>query len=178
MAASDVLKNEHRNIERLIKILKTAVQKLEADEAIDPQVFIKSGSFITQYMDQKHHAKEEKIFFTLLEQYGFSRNTNPLKDLLKEHDQAREYTRALRQAAYRLEDGDKSAKSELIERAHQYIRLLTHHIKNEDENLFPLADSKFTDETSADLTERFTEYDENFPAEPLLKKLNELESSL
>ena len=66
MRASEILIKEHRIIERLIRTLKTASQKLEQGEPIDPQVFIKSGSFITQYMEQKHHGKEEKMFNTMM----------------------------------------------------------------------------------------------------------------
>ncbi len=173
-----MLQEEHRNIERLIAVLKKATAQLEDGKEVDPQIFIKSGSFITQYMDQKHHAKEEKIFFTLLEKHGFSRDEEPLRNLLMEHDQARKYTRQLRHCAYKMEQEDPTAKEELIDQAHHYIRLLTHHIENEDKDLFPLADSEFSEETQKELVKRFKEYDYNFPEEPLLAKLSDLEKSL
>ena len=152
-----------------------AVKDLEQGKDVNLQLFVKCGSFVTHYLDQKHHGKEEQIFFVLMEDYGFDKNKPPLKDFLIEHDQGRNYTIELRQAAYQLEEGNIKKPEELIAKAHQYIDLLTHHIKNEDENLFPLADSKFSEETQEKLIEQFRQFDKNFPEEPLLKRLDDLE---
>lgn len=177
MQAAQVLAKEHRNIERLIKVLEQALSKFQQGEMVDPQVFIKSGSFITKYMDQKHHGKEEKIFYALMEDYGFDRNKEPLRTFWIEHDQARSYTRSLRRAAFEIEQGKKEAKSEVVNQVRAFIDLLTHHIRNEDNNLFPMAYAKFSEKTHEELARRFEEFDKNFPEEPLLKTLEELEQA-
>ncbi len=176
MKASEILKKEHRVIERLIGLLRKAVKDMEQGKEVNMEVFVRCGSFITAYSDQKHHGKEEQIFFELMEDYGFDKNEAPLKDFLEEHDQARAYTIELRKAAFQMQDDHIKKPEELIAQAHQYIDLLEHHIHNEDENLFPLADSKFSDETQKKLLKQFKEFDDNFPEEPLLKKLDDLEA--
>ncbi|TET53898.1 MAG: hypothetical protein E3J54_03200 [Actinobacteria bacterium] len=175
MRASEILMQEHRNISRLIEVLKNASKKLIKGESIDPQIFIKGGSFITQYMEQKHHGKEEKMFDAMMNDYGFEKDKEPLRTFLIEHDQARSYTRALRQAAYQLDHKDNKSKEAVLHQASSYILLLTHHIRNEDNNLFPLADSKFSQETNKELLKQFIEFDKNFPEKPLLEKLYQLE---
>lgn len=175
MQASQTLIYEHRNIQRLIKVLKDASEELKAGQKVDPQLFVKSGSFITKYFDQKHHGKEEKIFFALMEDYGFDKDKEPLRTFIIEHDQARAYTRILRQIAFNMGEKDQKSEAELINLIKNFIALLAHHIKNEEQHLFPLADSKFSEDTQKKLTKLFVEFDEDFPEEPLLKKLEELE---
>lgn len=176
MRASEILIKEHIEIGRLIHILEIASKKLEQGEHIDPQVFIKSGSFITQYMEQKHHGKEEKMFKIMMNDYGFDGSKEPLRTFLLEHDQARTYTQALRQSAYKLDQKNPKTKDAVLIHANSYIELLTHHIRNEDKKLFPLADSKFSEDTHKDLVKQFNEFDENFPEKPLLEKLSQIEN--
>ena len=60
--------------------------------------------------------------------------------MLGEHQQARNYTRRLREAAERLDAGDEQAQVEVIRNARGYVALLRQHIAKEDNVLFPMAE--------------------------------------
>jgi hemerythrin-like domain-containing protein len=60
--------------------------------------------------------------------------------MLDEHEQGRAFTRAMRDAARRLEGGDAEARRQVVSSARGYVALLRDHIAKEDEMLFPMAD--------------------------------------
>jgi hemerythrin-like domain-containing protein len=59
---------------------------------------------------------------------------------LDEHKLGRALTRALRDAARRLQAGDAAARTQVVSNVRRYVALLRDHIAKEDEMLFPMAD--------------------------------------
>lgn len=82
MKPTDILKQEHRAIERMLTVLETTVQRMKQGENASPQIIRDALSFIQQFADRCHHGKEETILFTAMEQKGFSRDFGPLAVML------------------------------------------------------------------------------------------------
>lgn len=140
MKATDELMSEHRVIERVIAVLETGAGRLEKDQDVRPGFFIEATDFIKGFADGCHHKKEEGVLFQSMAAYGVPVEGGPIGVMLQEHEMGRVYTRGLRAAAQRLDAGDASAKTEVIQNARGYAGLLRQHIKKEDNILFPMAE--------------------------------------
>ncbi|MCS7261255.1 MAG: hemerythrin domain-containing protein, partial [Anaerolineae bacterium] len=140
MKATEILKEEHQVILRVIASLERGVELLERGSPMRPGFFADVARFIKGFADGCHHKKEEGVLFTRMEAHGMSRQAGPIAVMLAEHEHGRRYTQGLAEAARRLEEGDASARIELILNARGYIELLRQHIAKEDAILFPMAD--------------------------------------
>lgn len=139
MEATDILSSEHRVIERVIAALEAGAVQIDEGGEVRPEFFIEAAAFIAGFADGCHHRKEEGVLFTTMEQYGVPNQGGPIGVMLLEHEQGRRYTRGLRAAAERLQQGDAGARKELVQNALGYAQLLRQHIYKEDHILFPLA---------------------------------------
>ena len=74
---------------------------------------------------------------------------------LAEHEQGREYTRRMLEATQRLENGDDSARFDIIRNARHYATLLRQHIAKEDNILFPMADQVIPPEQQSTVAKDF-----------------------
>lgn len=155
ISATENLKEEHRIIERMLKILNVACEKLKKDEEVPPEIFKKAIDFIRTFADRCHHGKEEDTLFPMIEQHGFPRQGGPTGVMLLEHDQGRGYVRALAEAVEKYERGDKTVKQAIIENAMGYAMLLSQHIPKEDEILYPMADKVLGLTEQKELLEKF-----------------------
>jgi hemerythrin-like domain-containing protein len=75
--------------------------------------------------------------------------------MLAEHEEGRSLTRAMREAAERLQAGQPQAKDQLVSSALGYVALLRQHIAKEDRMLFPMADEVLDASRQADIAEAF-----------------------
>ena len=141
MEATDILMAEHRIIERVLKSLVVGAIKLEHGEAIRSGFFIDASDFIKGFADGCHHKKEEGVLFKAMIANGMSSQAGPIAIMMAEHERGREFTRAMRGSALRLETGDAAAKDEVLVSVRGYVALLSQHIAKEDGVLFPLANS-------------------------------------
>jgi len=153
--ATNVLMEEHRVIERMLGALETAAQKLDEGAAVRQGFFLEAAEFIRGFADGRHHHKEEGVLFTVMAGCGVPVKGGPIGVMLDDHEQARTYTRAMSDAAGRLEAGDDSASAAVVRSAQSYCALLREHIAKEDNILFPMADNVIPAEQQAKLERQF-----------------------
>lgn len=140
MQATDILMEEHRVIEKVLASLETAANRLSAGQAIPMNFFLKAADFIKNFADGCHHKKEEGILFVAMAANGMSQEIEPLSIMLEEHEQGRRLTRAMQEGAERVQRGETTALSQVIQSVLEYVALLRQHIQKEDHILFPMAD--------------------------------------
>ena len=140
MKATQILMNEHRVIERVLTALEIAAGRVKQGEEVRPAFFINAALFIKNYADGCHHHKEEGILFVAMNEAGISSEGGPVGMMLAEHEQGREYTAAMKDAAEKWEKGDRSARGAVAQNALGYVSLLRPHIQKEDKILFPMAE--------------------------------------
>lgn len=155
MIATDILKSEHRVIERVLASLDQGVDLLEAGYPIRPGYFIDTADFIKGFADGCHHKKEEDVLFPALVASGVPSDDGPVGVMLSEHEQGRAYVKAMRAAAQRLETGNPAARTDLAKAARGYTRLLHDHIAKEDGILYPMADQFIPDNQKDQVIEDF-----------------------
>lgn len=129
-----VLKDEHKNILRVIKALLNECKSLESGEEINQVFFNNAVEFIQGYADGYHHAKEEGILFKELCGDEIKMHCNPTGQMLLEHELGRGYVKGLKKGI------KKNDAAEIIKNARAYAELLTDHIYKEDNILYPMAE--------------------------------------
>ena len=155
MEPTELLMEEHRVIERLLASLEKAAGRFEADEGIRIGFFVAAAEVIRGFADGCHHRKEEGILFPAMEEAGVPKEGGPIGVMLAEHEEGRRLTRAMREAAERVIQGDGSAKLSVIESARGYTELLRQHIRKEDAVLFPMAERLLQGEKAIEMAEAF-----------------------
>jgi len=140
MQATDILKSEHRVIESVLKSITVAAQRLDDGLPMRPAFFLEATDFIRNFADGCHHRKEEGVLFKAMQPSGMPVQGGPIGVMLSEHEQGRELTRAMQQAADRLQSGNEAARRPLAQAARGDADLLYQHILKEDNILFPMAE--------------------------------------
>jgi len=72
MKPTDMLKAEHRAIERMLTVMEHAVANAEQGNNVKPEVFDDALKFIQTFADGCHHRKEEALLFPAMEMVGRS----------------------------------------------------------------------------------------------------------
>lgn len=157
MEITKSLRHEHRDIERMIRLMDTMGDRLQSgDDSIVPYLR-KSIDFVRGFADGCHHEKEEQILFPMLEARGVPVKGGPIGVMLHEHDVGRKYIAGLVQGLDRYESGEKAAAGDIIENIRGYTNLLRAHIHKEDMVLFPMAEQVLSEPEKTDLHERMEE---------------------
>lgn len=155
----DMLKDEHRVIERVLRALGGICRRLEQNEPIPSETFGELIDFIRMFADRCHHGKEEAHLFPALIERGIPRDGGPIGVMLYEHEVGRQLVTELNQAAEAYQAGDAGAGQHIVSVGRRYIELLTQHIYKEDNILFPMADQVLDASSQRSLSEVFERVD-------------------
>ncbi len=153
--ATQPLMDEHRIIERMLAVLRRAAAKVEAGEQVDPSVFERAISFIRNFADGYHHAKEERALFTTMAAHGIPQQQGPIGVMLAEHEEGRAHVRGMAEALDKYAKGDKSAGLVLARHARGYADLLSAHIYKEDNILYPMGERVMPESAQKTLVEDY-----------------------
>lgn len=160
MQARAPLMIEHRLIERMIKIIKQNIIKIEEEGQVDPVSIDTAVDFIQIYADRTHHGKEEDILFKKLSQRNLSDNDRQaMAELVEEHVYGRAITQNLIAANDRYRKGDLSALSEIVSNLRLLVAFYPKHIEKEDKVFFPSARSYFSDQEDQEILDAFWKFD-------------------
>lgn len=157
MKPTDILKEEHRNIERMLTLLESHAARLEGGSPPDQGFFEGALRFIREYADGCHHGKEEKLLFVRMIERGFPAESGPIAVMLSEHESGRMHVREMSGALERYAAGDPGAAALLARHAFGYADLLRNHIYKEDNMLFRMADEHLSESDQAALLQKFEE---------------------
>ncbi len=148
------LVNEHTNIKRVLTLIPALSERIQKGfDAQSRQICTQVLSFIREYADRFHHAKEEDILFKF-----FDSGSDIIGVMCKEHEIGRNHVRA---ALAALEQNDATT---FIEQLQAYGLLLTEHIRKEDEILYPWMNRELSDSQVGKLFSKFGAVDEEFGA--------------
>jgi hemerythrin-like domain-containing protein len=154
--ATEVLKEEHRVIEKVLDALERLAKAAETSSLAEWDKVI---DFARNFADKCHHLKEENLLFPALEERGIPREGGPIGMMLAEHEEGRSYVRAMAAAVASAGKDSIDNRQILRETAIAYIRLLRQHIQKEDEVLFQMADEVLTSEEQKTLLREFEEHE-------------------
>jgi hemerythrin-like domain-containing protein len=147
------LMNEHRVIERMLKVVSKAADRMENGLQVDKELFVGAADFFKNFADRCHHGKEEKLLFEKMMERGVSGEVGPIAVMLREHQDGRAHVKRIADlSASKL---DKKNSKELIRHTRGYVDLLSQHIQKEDKILYPMADQLLYSEDQEELEKGF-----------------------
>jgi hemerythrin-like domain-containing protein len=159
MQATDILREEHRTIELVLRALEGMAQLATEQQRLDLVDTGKAIDFIRSFADKYHHAKEEDLLFVEMESIGFSREAGPIAVMLYDHETGRNHVRQMVEAREAYVKNDTAAVAKFARNASQFAALLRAHIQKEDNILYPMADESLSDANQRALLEGFARAD-------------------
>ncbi|MEW9938933.1 hemerythrin domain-containing protein [Clostridium butyricum] len=163
MNAIEIMMNEHRYIERMLKVVRAACFKVSKNDIYDYSDFDLIIGFIKEYADGHHHNKEERFLFNkMVENLGVLGEKLVKHGMLVEHDFGRLYVRNLEEALKKVKAGDEEAKLDLIANAISYCDLLTRHIDKEDRVVYTFAKRELKEEIMIQVDAQCAEYEREY----------------
>ena len=148
MTSIELMVEEHKNIVRMLQVVRKACTLLMEDDVIEYEDFDKMIDFIKNYADLHHHGKEEKFLFKEMQEQLGQMGTNLVKHgMLVEHDWGRLFVSELLSAIASFKSGNQEAKLDIIANAIGYTNHLQRHIVKEDSVVYVFANQKLSAET-------------------------------
>lgn len=161
---------EHKNIKRMLAVVREACNQILNGGQIDYDDFDKMIDFIRNYADVHHHGKEEKFLFKeMVDNLGPVGTKLVTNGMLVEHDWGRLFISELREALERVKREDSESVLDVIANAIGYTNHLKRHIEKEDEVVYTFAER----ELEAAVMERVNEATEVFEKEAEEKGIQE-----
>ncbi|ERI90156.1 hemerythrin HHE cation binding domain protein [Clostridiales bacterium oral taxon 876 str. F0540] len=158
MDAIELMINEHKNIKKMLRVIRSMCIKAVTDDEIDYNDFYSVIDFVRNYADKHHHAKEETILFKKMEQELDERIAKgPIAAMFVEHDQGRLYMSNLEAALKKFNSGDKDSKVDIIANSICYTDLLNRHIDKEDTAIYSFAKRALSKEALEEVEKRCKE---------------------
>lgn len=143
-----LMMEEHRNIKRMLAVMRKACLTVLNGQEVDYDDFESIIDFVRNYADRHHHGKEEKLLFNrMIDEIGGAAEKLVRNGMLVEHDLGRLHITNLKEALGKLRAGDGEAKLDVIAEAISYTHLLTRHIDKEDNAAYPFARRGLSEET-------------------------------
>ena len=171
---------EHRNIKRMLTVIRKYCYRILKGEKIEFEDFYKIIDFLRNYTDKHHHGKEESMLFNrMIDELGIMAEKLVTHGMLVEHNLARLHIQELEDALKRVQEGDDEARLDVIANAISYTHLLMRHIQKEDEAVYTYASRQLNKNTLDALNQECKEYEEDSTKVALREKylslLQELE---
>jgi hemerythrin-like domain-containing protein len=157
MRATDSLDQDHRIIEVVLPALERLGQQAAGSRLADREAVEMALAFLRTFVDAYHHGKEELHLFKAMERRGVHRDVGLVFHLLEEHGRGRKHVRSLLASSAGAIQGDPEAAKEFADNAAAYVKLLRHHIREENAELWPLASRVLSDDDDSRLMEGYAE---------------------
>ncbi len=148
MNSIELMVNEHKNIKRMLAVIRKYCFKVLKNQQLDYNDFYRIIDFVRNYADKHHHGKEEDYLFNrMIEEIKGPTEKLVKHGMLVEHDLGRLYMQNLEKALKALENGEEEAKIDIIANAVSYTDLLYRHIEKEDDVVYKFAERNLSKES-------------------------------
>ncbi len=177
MDAIETLMAEHQQILGAIGALEAFAVEVRrgGGDAAELGRFV---TFIREFADAHHHAKEEDLLFTAMVEAGFPRDCGPIGVMLHEHDLGRRQVGVLAEVASAPTPWTATDRERLHAAALGYGELLRAHIQKEDGILYPMAEARLSATLRARVDAGAAEHDARQAASGALARLEGLGAEL
>jgi hemerythrin-like domain-containing protein len=178
MRPTATLITEHELIQRGLAVLNAISRRMKRKTDIESRDIVALLRFFTQYADELHHTKEEKLLFTALERTRVPDFERMVGSLITQHFLAREFVASMREASIEYRKKSRGAGNRFRAQAEAYITLMKIHICDEDNVLFPRVDQHYSWHQASSLTRKFARCDRSLDARGMTTSFNKTISRL
>ena|SRR5579872_3131343 len=154
MTMIEVLREEHRNIGRLLRALDHQIDVFAAAEAPDYDVIVGVADYFLDYPDRCHHPKEDLIISRLREAHPAA--AAKVGDLSGEHKALHQKAHRFRETVRLLLNDTDIARSQVVEAARAFIDAQWRHLRSEEASFLPLAERLLTATDLAAIEDRLS----------------------
>ena len=151
---------EHRLIEKMLAVVRDQLSIIDEEKAVDPVFIDTAVDFIRTYADRTHHGKEEEILFRDLAAKSMKPDDQKaMKELVEEHEYARQVVAELVQAKEDYIEGRQRALETIKQKLNTLVEFYPDHITKEDKVFFPNAETYLNQEEQEGMLQEFWEFD-------------------
>ena len=152
MSATEALREDHKQILRLEKVIKRCYTGLYAGKNIPLSDIDKISLIIDEFLDSIHYSREEDSYFPCVASYDHLKEE--IKSLLIEHEFSRRIALQIKKHLKRWREG-QDAREPVARYLRTYSIFLMEH-KTREEDFFDKAESKvLSKEEEYDMYEQF-----------------------
>jgi hemerythrin-like domain-containing protein len=177
MEAIETLMVEHQQILGAIGALEAFAGEVRRG-AGDPAELGEFVTFIREFADAHHHAKEEDLLFAAMVEAGFPRDGGPIGVMLHEHGLGRAHVGVLAGLVGAGAPWTAVDRERIHAAALGYAELLRAHIHKEDEILYPMAEARLPAALAARVDRAAADHDARQAASGALPRLEALGAGL
>lgn len=168
---------EHRHIETVIKSLRDTVVVLDHRQRLNIEKLRKVVEFLRVYADQRHHQREEALFFPILVKRGVPPQGCPIGGLNNDHEKGRLLVSALEEQIALYEQQRPGADRALRQTLQEIAKLYHHHLWMEDAMVFPMAEKLISEDDNREMMIKFADLDRSIGPE-VVARLEQFAGSL
>jgi hemerythrin-like domain-containing protein len=133
----EILRQEHRNIEKLLRVLERELSLFDRGERPDYEVIHAVIDYFTDYPDSCHHPKEDMIFERLKVRDAGAAAT--IGDLEAEHQEGARRLRRVGQIVEAVLNDQDLMRHSAYDTMHDFIDYERRHMAMEERLVFPAA---------------------------------------
>jgi hemerythrin-like domain-containing protein len=156
----EILANEHGVIRQALNSCNQARQRMEEGTNPPVEFFEKMVDFARNFVDKRHHFKEEYLMFGKLAEKHQSELDAEIEALRQQHDHGREYVSEMANALDGYGQGKDAQVTIMLENLAPYTTMLRHHIHREDTVFYPMVEEALSQEELDDLAALYAKEDE------------------
>jgi hemerythrin-like domain-containing protein len=153
--ATQVLREDHEAILNVLRILDKMISVNTKEEFVLLQYYDEFTYFLKIFAEKCHHEKEENYLFRELVDKGVDSESGPIRMMLEEHNQGREYIALMNKS---LESKDLAEFNIVVRK---YFNLLKDHLEKENNVLFVMVDQLLDESEQDSLLEKFKKHEES-----------------
>jgi hemerythrin-like domain-containing protein len=151
-AMIEVLREEHRNIGRLLRALEHQIEIFASGDPPDYDVIVGVADYFLDYPDRCHHPKEDLIISKLREAHPQAAAN--IADLSHEHRALHLQARRFRETVAALLNDTDIPRSQIVDAGRDFIDAQWQHLRMEESSFLPVADRLLTPADWADIESR------------------------
>lgn len=138
----DELRRDHRNMAKILAIVEGQARLLREGRIADLDLVERAMDYSLSYPDLCHHPKEDLVFERVAARDPSARAS--VDRLVAEHRELATLTRRLAEVVHQVALDEQVPRDRLVAAAESYVELTRRHIREEEAELFPLAERRLS----------------------------------
>jgi len=159
----DVLREEHRVLSTLLDCLHALLLELREHRRLEFGTASELVEILEEFGERLHHGKEERLLFGIVAAYGLPPEAGAFSLMAEEYDLSRLAFARMRDALAAATGGAPRALPAFERAAEDYLSSLRTHLAKEERVVFPLVDTRLTDDTRVKLRAAMERVDSILP---------------
>ena len=136
------LRSEHKNIAKLLGVVDSELDRFRRSGMLNVRLLGHIAQYSLTYPDLYHHPKEDLLYDRLTRRDAAIRSV--VENIIDEHKMIADLSRRFGAAAQRAEITGDGSTSDLAHIAQKFVAAYRHHLRIEEDRLFPAAERSLT----------------------------------